>query len=199
MQEMKENPAKPEGEIGSAMLDRMNRSHAPLRNWAFPHIQWQPDMQILDVGCGGGAAISEMLTLSENSHICGIDYSEVSVASAKAFNSEVSAERLEILQADIISLPFDDNRFELVTAVETVYFWPEIEKAFREIYRVLKPYGEIAILNEGSDPETSNWKVDGFLKVYRPEELTSLLKSAGFQGTRYYRGEGEYIFVTARK
>ena len=46
------------------MLERMNRSHEPLRAFAFPLLPWRENMRILDVGCGGGAAIAEMLKLS---------------------------------------------------------------------------------------------------------------------------------------
>ena len=47
MSEIKENPARPEGEGGEKMLKRMNKSHEPLRNFGFSKIPWRPDMRIL--------------------------------------------------------------------------------------------------------------------------------------------------------
>mgnify|MGYP002800324890 FL=1 len=93
-----------------------------------------------------------------------------------------------------------ENTYDLVTAVETIYFWPDPEKALSEILRVLKPSGMFAVLNEGSDPEQCDWPaIDGFLRIYRPEELKSLMEEAGFEEIKIYHGEGQMICVTGRK
>lgn len=196
-----ENPGMPAGETGSKMLDRMNTSHKPLRAWGFPHIEWTDGMRILDAGCGGGAAIREMLDLSKGSFVDGVDYSEVSVEKSKQTNAAFAGSRVSIQQADIASLPFSAGTFDLVTAVETVYFWPHIDQAFKEIFRVLKSGGIFCILNEGSDPKQNDWKHpdDTFFRVYYPDELTALMKQAGFSTARYYRGPGQYICVLGRK
>lgn len=194
------HPEKPEGNAGAQILEMMNEGHAPLRKWGLPHIEWTKEMRILDVGCGGGATIADMLNLAPDSVIDGIDYSDVSVEEARRRNAEYLGYRVDIKKADVTHLPFVENTFDLVTAVETVYFWPDIEKGIREIRRVLKPYGRFFILNEGSDPDhTAFPEVDGFYRIYRPEELTALLKNCGMNAVRYYRGEGEYICVTGRK
>ena len=200
MTKERENPARPEGKTGEKMLERMNRSHGPLRAFGLPLLSWRPGMRILDVGCGGGAAIAEMLNLSSDSVIDGIDYSEVSVRQSEELNKKELGRRCNITQADVAKLPFPGDTYDLVTAVETVYFWPDIRSAFQEIFRVLKPQGVFAILNEGSDPEQCNWpSVDGFMRIYRPEELTELLKKAGFQEIKADHGPGQRICVTGRK
>ena len=148
-EEPKENPARPEGIAGERMLDRMNASHEPIRAFAFPLLSWRENMRILDVGCGGGAAIAEMLKLSPGSIIDGIDYSEVSVQKSSLLNRDYLGRRCFVQQADVSALPFETDTFDLTTAVETVYFWPDIRAGLREIFRVLKPSGTFAILNEG--------------------------------------------------
>ena len=131
------------------MLKRMNKSHEPLRNFGFSKLPWRPDMRILDAGCGGGAAIKEMLKRSPDSVIDGIDYTEVSVRQSEELNKEYLGTRCHIRQADVVRLPFSENTFDLVTAIETVYFWPNIKTGFKEILRVLKTSGIFAVLNEG--------------------------------------------------
>ena len=83
----------------------------------------------------------------------------------------------------MLELPFDDGRFDVVTAFETVYFWPEIARCFVEIYRVLKPGGMFMITNETSGKTGSHekWvKIVDNMSVYTGEELESLLTNAGF-------------------
>src|SRR5699024_11001640 len=127
MTERRENPARPEGEIGEKMLKRMNKSHGPLRDFGLSQISWRPHMRILDVGCGGGATIREMLELSKDSVIDGVDYSEVSVAQSRELNRDYLENRCHICQGDAAELPFMENTYDLVTAVETIYFWPDPE------------------------------------------------------------------------
>lgn len=122
MTETRENPARPEGEIGEKMLKRMNKSHGPLRDFGLSQISWRPHMRILDVGCGGGATIREMLELSKDSVIDGVDYSEVSVAQSRELNRDYLENRCNICQGDAAELPFMENTYDLVTAVETIYF-----------------------------------------------------------------------------
>ncbi|MCC6095004.1 MAG: class I SAM-dependent methyltransferase [Eubacterium sp.] len=207
MADLKENAEKPDysgnPDLGGGknMLERMNHSHAYLRNWAFPMLSWKPGMHILDVGCGGGAAIHEMLKLSDHSQIDGVDYSETSVKTAAETNAAELGRRVSVTRGNICSLPFADDTYDLVTAVETTYFWPDMEKAFHEIYRVLKKDGVVAVINEGSDPDLhTDWpNPDGSITIYRPEELTGFMKNAGFVDISVKRGEGDIILVQGRK
>lgn len=194
------HPEKPAGAAAAEMLELMNRNHAPLRDWGLPHITWTPGMRILDVGCGGGATIADLLKLSPDSVVDGIDYSDESIEASRRLNAEHLGYRVDIRKADVTKLPYVDDTFDVVTAVETIYFWPEFEKSLREIRRVLKPYGVLAILNEGSDPDHTEWPdIEGFFRIYRPEELTAQLRGAGMNAVRFYRGEGQYICVLGRK
>ena len=84
---------------------------------------------------------------------------------------------------DVRHLPFDDGSFDLVTAFETVYFWPEIGDTFREVFRVLRPGGAFAVTNESNGTDKSSVKfskiIDG-MNIYTPERLSELMEDAGF-------------------
>ncbi len=191
------NPGNPDKET----LLRMNRSHASLRGFALPFIDWVPEMRILDVGCGGGATIAEMLELSENSRIDGVDYSPVSVACSEETNRKYLGGRVRICLGNVIDLPFEDEVYDLVTTVESTYFWPDMDKGFSEIFRVLKKGGTAAVINEGSDPDAHpNWpNPDIRIMIYRPEELTAFMKKAGFENIRVNHGDGDVIMVRGDK
>lgn len=73
------NPRKPQGSAGVEMLGRMNESHSGLTGWALDFFNWNEDDKVLDIGCGGGAALRRMSEHIVSGHLTGIDYSDVSV------------------------------------------------------------------------------------------------------------------------
>lgn len=62
----------------------------------------------------------------------------------------IKAGRCEILHGDVMDLPFTDASFHVVTAFETIYYWPDLTKAFEQVYRVLKENGIFMICNESN-------------------------------------------------
>ena len=80
------NPAKPQGEAGEEMLRRMNESHFPMALWALNFLAFSMEDKVLDIGCGGGAVLGQLVHKIKNGKIYGVDYSKISVGlSAEAF------------------------------------------------------------------------------------------------------------------
>ena len=137
-----ENTRKPVGLGGKIMVAMMNFGHSAMAEWGLRFLQPAPDAMVLDCGCGGGANIKTLLKLCPNGKVQGIDYSAVSVEKARKVNTRaIAAGRCTVQQASVAELPFEAGQFDVVTAFETVYFWPELAQNFREVYRVLKPGG----------------------------------------------------------
>ena len=180
-----QNVRKPVGKDGELIVERMNSGgHAELAEWGFSHLEPSSGISALDVGCGGGANLARALRLFPESTVCGLDYSEVSVAKSLEVNAEaVAAGTCSVVLGDAGALPFPDASFDLVTAFETVFFWPDIAEAFAEVRRVLKPGGTFLVCNEsdGRDKEGRKWAdiIEG-LTLLTEEDLRALLKAAGF-------------------
>ena len=137
-----ENTRKPVGLGGKIMVAMMNFGHSAMAEWGLRFLQPAPDAMVLDCGCGGGANIKTLLKLCPNGKVQGIDYSAVSVEKTRKVNARaIAAGRCTVQQASVAELPFEAEQFDVVTAFETVYFWPELAQNFREVYRVLKPGG----------------------------------------------------------
>ena len=137
-----ENTRKPVGFSGKIMVAMMNYGHSAMAEWGLHFLQPAPDAMVLDCGYGGGANIKTMLKLCPKGKVQGIDYSAVSVEKARKVNAgAIAAGQCTVQQASVAELPFEEEQFDVVTAFETVYFWPELAQNFREIYRVLKPGG----------------------------------------------------------
>ncbi len=191
--------ARPEGALGRVMLSFMNYTHAPLTNWGLKLVDVQDGWTMLDVGCGGGFTIRRLLKRSKDAQVYGIDISEESVAKAKKVNAEVLDKQVFITQGSAEKLPYEDKKFDLVTAVETVYFWPNLPDCLQEVRRVLKPGGKFAILVEVVDSDSKWTSVVEGMTAYSPEDLKKLLDDAGFTQTEIYRKKPTYVTILGVK
>ena len=191
--------ARPEGALGRVMLSFMNYTHAPLTNWGLKLVDVQDGWTMLDVGCGGGFTIRRLLKRSKDAQVYGIDISEESVAKAKKVNAEVLDKQVFITQGSAEKLPYEDKKFDLVTAVETVYFLPNLPDCLQEVRRVLKPGGKFAILVEVVDSDSKWTSVVEGMTAYSPEDLKKLLDDAGFTQTEIYRKKPTYATILGVK
>jgi len=141
--------SKPRGWLGRITLRNMNRGHAELTAWGLTHVSVQSRDTILDVGCGGGVTVARLAAMAPDGKTYGIDYSEESVAASRKENlARIALGQVEILFGSVSHLPFPDQTFDLVTAVETHYFWPDLVADMGEILRVLKPNGTFLLIAE---------------------------------------------------
>src|SRR3984957_998958 len=140
---------KPTKWVGRFFLWMMNMSHSGVTDWGLRHVLIESNFTILDVGCGGGRTIEKLAAVATKGVVYGVDYASGSVAASRAKNARlVQAGRVEIQQASVSRLPFPGDKFDLVTAVETQYYWPDLVKDMQEILRVLKPGGTLIVIAE---------------------------------------------------
>ncbi len=199
-----QNTRKPVGFGGTIMVRLMNICHSPIASWGFSKLSMRNNLNILDIGCGGGANIATWLRKSKNSHVTGLDYSEVSVdESSKKNKWAIKRNRCKILRGNVAEMPFSDNTFDCVSAFETIYFWPGLEECFTEVNRVLK-HGGIFMVCNGSDGENESdekWVniIEG-MSVYNEDQLHSALEKAGFYKIKcYINTEKHWLCIFAKK
>jgi SAM-dependent methyltransferase len=138
---------KPDRFAGRLMVWLMNRSHDGLTDWALTHAAIEPSYAVLDVGCGGGRTIEKLAAKAAT--VNGVDYAAGSVAASRAHNRDpIEAGRVFVERASVSRLPFAEGKFDLATAIETQYYWPDLEGDMREILRVLKPGGRLMVVAE---------------------------------------------------
>lgn len=193
---------KPHGEEGIETIKRMNVNHKEISEFAFECINVNDSDKILDIGCGGGVNIEKFLKLTNN-NVDGLDYSDVSVAeSIKRNQKAVDEKRCRVIQANVCDMPLEDESYDLVSAFETIYFWPDIENTFKEVSRIIKPNGQFMIAQgtDGNHPEDETWlnTVEG-MSVYTAKELEKYLLNAGFGSVNCFKKENDYILVVIGK
>ncbi|MBR0118030.1 MAG: class I SAM-dependent methyltransferase [Prevotella sp.] len=189
------NCACPKGFLGRCMLRFMNFGHAPLTNWGLDHVDFSDGMVMLDIGCGGGATLKRLLKRSPEGMVYGIDISEESVVKAKNVNKQLLNKQVFVRQGSADSLPWEDQKFDVVTAVETVYFWPNLPQCFQEVKRVLKPGGQFAIMLEVIEGDSIWTNVVEGMTVYSPEMLKDMLEQAGFGDVKVFRKKPSYATI----
>lgn len=140
---------RPMGPVGWFYAWYMNHSHSDLTDWALKQIAVGRSDEILDVGCGGGRTVAKLAALAPEGMVCGVDFSGASATVARRTNAAaIAAGRVRIEVASVASLPFPDRAFDVVTAFETHYYWPDLPANAREILRVVKPGGTVALVAE---------------------------------------------------
>ena len=187
-----DNMRKPKGKLGQIQLKSMNKEHTPVSLWGLKHLDIKADDIILDIGCGGGININRMAKHAKK--VYGVDYSMDSVKVSREVNrQEIYDGKVEVVHGDVQSLPFDDETFDIVTAFETVYFWPNIEKCFGEVKKVLKPGGIFLIGTESNGSDNIPMKISEKLinmTVYNDKELCQYLENNGYSQITAYLRDG---------
>jgi ubiquinone/menaquinone biosynthesis C-methylase UbiE len=141
--------SKPTGWLGRLSLWRMNASHSKLTDWGLEHVSIENRYTILDVGCGGGRTVGKLAAIATQGKVYGVDYSGESVAATKRLNAQwINLGRVETRHGAVSQLPFPDGMFDLITAVETHFWWPNLPADMREVFRVLKPGGMLTLIAE---------------------------------------------------
>src|SRR5262245_66091989 len=117
---------KPRGWLGRFFPWVMNAQHSSVTDWGLRHVDIGAHFTILDVGCGGGRTIHKLASIACEGKVYGIDYSGASVAESRRTNARwIEAGRVDVRQGSVASLPFPDQMFDLVTAIEPHSYWPD--------------------------------------------------------------------------
>jgi ubiquinone/menaquinone biosynthesis C-methylase UbiE len=199
---------KPRGWLGRLVLRNMNARHSGVTDWGLAQISVEKHFTILDIGCGGGRTVSKLAAVATEGKVYGLDYSKASVEFASKTNRDlIKTGRVNILEGSVSQLPFEAATFDLIIAIETHFWWPNLLGDLREVFRVLKPGGSLAIIAEvykGSSAANSKL-LDEYLpktglNLLTADEHRDLLAQTGYTDVQVSVVPSKgWIFASGRK
>jgi ubiquinone/menaquinone biosynthesis C-methylase UbiE len=163
---------RPQGLLGKIGGIIMARANADCGAWIIQLLEVGATDSVLEVGFGPGAVIRQLSELAPNVSVAGVDYSQEMVQQALARNATaVRSGRVDLRYGSVENLPFEDDRFDKALAINSMQVWPDSLAGLREIRRVLKPGGNLAL---------------GFTRYsgQKKEGLDERLSAAGFTASR---------------
>jgi SAM-dependent methyltransferase len=182
------NYGHPGGLVGRLTARLMRRGNADLNLWLVGLLDVQPADRVLEVGFGPGTALDALLARAADGFVAGVDVSALMVQQARARHAAaIAAGRLAVHQGDAAALPFGQAAFDRACATHVIYFWPDPVAAVRELRRVLRPGGTLALgyQERGHMPAVA-LKTTGTIaaRLYGPGEVEQVVRDAGFAAVR---------------
>jgi len=175
---------KPVGEYALKVGEKMNEGNLHINLYTIEALKLAPNNNILEIGMGNGFFVKDILSANEFIRYTGCDFSEVMVDEASKINEEyVKAGTAKFYLANAEQLPFNDEEFDKVFTVNTIYFWTDPSLVLSEIKRVLKPKGQVIIsIRPKAVMQYYPFVKYGF-EMFNKEELTDLLRQNDFNIT----------------
>jgi 2-polyprenyl-3-methyl-5-hydroxy-6-metoxy-1,4-benzoquinol methylase len=131
------------GRLGGFILARTKRDFT---QWVIHLLEIQPDDKVLEVGFGPGVGIQILADAVSTGYVAGVDYSKEMVQQAKALNTKaIEAGLVQLQYGSVEALPFADDTFDKTLAINSMQVWSDAMVGLREMRRVMKVGGKIAL------------------------------------------------------
>jgi ubiquinone/menaquinone biosynthesis C-methylase UbiE len=124
----------------------MARTNRKCAAWVIDLLAVQPSDKMLEVGFGPGVGIQLLTSSASAGYVAGVDSSKEMVAQATTRNKKaIESGRVHLRHGSVASLPFANNTFDKVLAINSMQVWPDAVAGLREMRRVIRPGGQVAL------------------------------------------------------
>jgi SAM-dependent methyltransferase len=194
--------ARPSGALGWLLGRIMALETAEANRLALDLLELRRTDHVLEIGFGHGATIERLSRIVDDGAVAGIDVSETMVRLAtRRSRADIARGRVRLCLGSAEQLPYPDDHFDRILSVHTLYFWPQPQRAFAEIRRVLRPSGRF-VLAWRDDPESRRTFPASVYRFQDEEAVTGMLREADLVLTklsRHERGDAVLHLAVARK
>lgn len=185
-----QNLANPQGEKGVEIGEMMNATNIGMTLESIKTLLIEDAEHILEIGHGNAGHLKSILNKAKDLTYTGIDISETMRKEAKNLNKEFKD------QADFIlyegrKLPFEDEVFDKIFTVNTVYFWENPVEFLNDVYRVLKNTGTFVLTFAQRDFMEKLPFTKFNFKLYNNDEMEELISESRFKRMKISEKEEE--------
>ncbi|HEX7079555.1 MAG TPA: class I SAM-dependent methyltransferase [Gammaproteobacteria bacterium] len=178
---------RPEGVLGWLGGMIMARTNRRMIGRAVELLDVRPSDHVLEVGFGPGVGIAYLARAVSSGHVAGVDPSELMLGQARSRNAAAVARgAVELRKGGVERLPFRNESFDRVMAINSMQLWPDAVNGLREIHRVLKPGGCLVL---GFTRHSGQGR----------EGVAEALEAAGFTDVRFDDVDARDFCVVASK
>ncbi len=173
-----------------------------------PEAVREPFSDLLDAGCGTGAMLGMFRRDYPDKNYTGVDFSEKMIETAK----KKRMEGICFVAGDCENLPFADNSFDAVTCSMSFHHYPNPEKFFLSLHRVLRPGGRLILRDMASNsriliwffnhieiPAANRFLNKGDVRVYSKDAIQRLCDAGGLKLELYEVRKGFRLHCVVRK
>ncbi len=174
--------ANPTGVFGRLITPiLLNRANIKSNQVVFDLMDVAEGDIVLEVGFGGGGLLFKIAEEGKCSAVYGLERSkELLCRSEKIAQKLKRTGIVHLLEGEVDELPFDENMFSHVCSVNTVYFWPDLERSFSELFRVMHTGGNLLLgFGDASVLRSRGYGERGFI-LYTSSQIKRSLTQAGF-------------------
>jgi ubiquinone/menaquinone biosynthesis C-methylase UbiE len=174
----------PTGEKGIEMANMMHETNINMTRHSVQNLNISKENKILELGHGNAGHVEFLFEKDENLKYYGLEMSELMFQEARQINRNFVSQKQAFFSVyDGNVIPFEDEFFDKIFTVNTIYFWQQPEKLLLEIYRVLKPDGIFCItFAEESFMKTLPFTQYEF-ELYSTEKVEKLIQKTAFKIT----------------
>lgn len=173
---------KPEGENGIMVAEKLNETNVHITNFTYDCVAPREGQTILEIGFGNGKLMPALFDKAKNFKLVGIELSEDMINVGNTFLiSWIRNGLIELLPASVENMPFEDNTFDAVCTINTLYFWPDPINDAKEVLRVLKPGGKVFIAIRPKKVAEKLPATQYGFQLYENDEAMELLRNASFK------------------
>lgn len=173
--------SKPNGKYGIQVAEMMNTTNFYMTSDCINQMNLKNNSSVLEIGHGNCGHLKYLLATANNLKYVGLEISSLMSEEAKKINSPFLSEEVQFVLYDGIKLPFEEEHFDSIFTVNTIYFWKDPQDFLAEIYRVLKPTGKMLITMADKTFMQKLPFTKYVFNLYETIEVEKLAKNAGFK------------------
>ncbi|UQB69635.1 class I SAM-dependent methyltransferase [Epilithonimonas zeae] len=171
--------SNPEGETGREVAKMMNETNISMTKESIKALHLKDNEKILELGHGNAGHLSYLLDFADNIQYTGLEISQTMKSEAENINSKYLSQA-EFHLYDGNKIPFENETFDKVMTVNTIYFWENPVEFFNEIYRVLTKDGSF-VLTFAKKDFMKNLPFTADFKLYNYEDVEELVSQTNFK------------------